>query len=327
MNWGMLVLLALLSRGMGAAQVPNPATFDGSTWAGVTLGVTRDAEVKRLLPAGKGAIWPEALKIRTDDPDLLVDVLLDGRGANAVAQAVLFRYAIIGPRIESLEEQFEEKAVLWYHTVRREAWHLAVFPKRGVVLVMKGDDDNPRTRAVVLCLRERLPLMLAGYSTQPTAVIEDDPGKSWNRVVNVGRFTWSFDPSSAFDWGSVRPQLAREIAFKSTGPRVVFIRSGPNVYEVTGSSTEGESGFRVEVTVKLEAQTPYGLVSTEATATETTETLTAPVLVGLVGAAVSAVNSNMARQISALRFGEPEVHTRESMERLLLMASLPDSGS
>ncbi|MCH7904959.1 MAG: hypothetical protein IH944_10390 [Armatimonadetes bacterium] len=327
MNRGVAVLLILFSCGLASAQVPEPATFDGATWAGVTLGVTRDADVKRMLPAGKGAIWPEALKIRTDDPDLLIDVLLDGRGADAIAQAVLFRYEIAGPKIETLEEQFGERPVLWYHNVRREAWHLAVFAKRGVVLVMKGEDDNPRTRAVVLCLRERLPLMLAGFSTKPTKIIEDDPGKNWNRVISVGRFTWSFNPSRAFDWESVRPDIEREIAFKSTGPRVVFIRSGPNVYEVSGSSTEGDSGLLVEVAVKLEAQTPYGLVSATATATEMTKRLTAPVLIGLVGAAVSAVNSNMARQVNALRFGEPEVHTRAAMERLLLMSSLPDGPS
>ena len=188
----MTSLICLLLLGSATIDTQKPSiivpppieSFDGTGWAKVTFGKTTDGELKKLYVLEKGAIRPEALKLKLDTENERIDVILDGRGAKAKAMAIRIHSYVPKTKIEDLEELLQEKAIAYYQNRRWEDWLIAAFPKHGILVQVLKDGSY----VTLLCKPDRVPQMLDAFETEPTDVVAvDDPGRDWDRVVYFGR--------------------------------------------------------------------------------------------------------------------------------------------
>lgn len=238
---------------------------DGRSWGGIKLGIHKDGDIKKLFGGGKGAIRPESLRLPSADPSLRVDVLLDARGAKAVARAIRVEFSANPPTLEEAADKLEVLPELLYQADRWEDWSIASFPEKGIcALLLQG-------RAWVWLLGDPylMDRSLRVFSREVTEVVErPDPGANWDRVVTYEsvrvRVQQSKSPRVPDDLDSRgRRRLESDIEAKML--RVVrgaalYGMGGGGAFEVDVTigayNDKGES--QVQLSSALTAATPYG---------------------------------------------------------------------
>ncbi|MCH7945797.1 MAG: hypothetical protein IIC73_07270 [Armatimonadetes bacterium] len=315
--------------------VPPPIeAFDGKQWAGMVLGRTTDAEIKRMYQTQRGAVYPEALAFRPLQTAPYVDALLDGRGAKARVQGFLIRYGNGGPTPEAIAEALDEQPSLWYHPGRTEPWHAAVFWKRGVVLIVDEDQPDGRARGILLCLPEAVQNAMIDMTTVVTPYENrPDPGRNWNRSVNVWGLDLSLDLAPGVDEGEFEglEKEVEDVAVSlGTGPRVVYIRGGRSRYTVEVSAVYDLEKDEMVWTgwASMSAGTPYGQVSAEAMAEQRSTTAVRSDALAVARVAINELNKRLGQKLLALKLDVIEVETLDAIERMLRLATvpLPDRG-
>ncbi|MBX3095320.1 MAG: hypothetical protein KF812_00515 [Fimbriimonadaceae bacterium] len=185
----LLCLIALGSVTFAFAadpMVPQPLErFDGQTWSGITLGQTRDGDLKAKFPTSGSPVRPEARRIGVTGP-FVVDALLDGRGENAVVRALRVEFKEAGPNHRTMSLLYDEDPVTLFAKERYSDWKLIAFPRRGVWLYTVGD-EAPRT--AFLCSAENLKEVLQATDRKPSTFSEiQDPGDGWDRTVTFSDY-------------------------------------------------------------------------------------------------------------------------------------------
>lgn len=312
--------------------VPPPIeAFDGKQWAGMVLGRTTDAEIKRMYQTQRGAVYPEALAFRPLQTAPYVDALLDGRGAKARVQGFLirYRYGNGGPTPEELAKELDEQPSLWYHPGRTDPWHAAVFWKRGVILIVDEDRPDGRARGVLLCLPEAVQNAMIDMTSVVTPYENrPDPGRNWNRSVNVWGLDLSLDLDPGVEEGEFEglEQEVEDVAVSlGTGPRVVYIRGGTSRYTVEVSAVYDLEKDEMVWTgwAALSAGTPYGQVSAEATAELHSTTAVRSDALAVARVAINELNKRLGRKLLALKLDDIEVETVDAVERIMRLATVP----
>jgi opacity protein-like surface antigen len=266
--------LAPLVFGASAAQAadrlqPQPIeTFNGQSWAGLTLGEDTDGSIKRAFQTEKGAVRPEALKFVNDRRDgVRVDALLDGRGGKAVLRAIRVQYDDQYPDLQKLSETLAERPLELWPRERTEDWRVLAFMQRGVIAVVAGSGARQYTPIVFLCDPKRMAASLEDYEERETPIGRPfDPGQDWDRVVRFGQIRWDFS------YGKNKPEefngfwqrdLKNRIEDDITDSRRLRYDSrvggSVTVNMSTGDFRDGEAEFRFNIT--MHAQTPYGSVT------------------------------------------------------------------
>ena len=326
-----VVLMALTATAWAQRPfVPPPIeAFDGKQWAGMVLGQTTDAEIKRMYQTQRGAVYPEALAFRPFQTAPYVDALLDGRGARARVQGFLIRYGNGGPTPEAVAEALDEQPSLWYHPGRIEPWHAAVFWKRGVILIVDENQPDGRARGVLLCRPEAVQNAMIDMTTAVTPY-EDrpNPGRNWNRSVQV----WGLDLRLGLPPGvdecefeGLEKEVDDEAVSLGTGPRVVYVRGGRGRYtvEVSAAYDLEKDEFVWIGWAVLSAGTPFGQVSAEGTAEQRSATAVRSDAPAVARVAINELNKRLGRKLLALKVDDIEVETPDAIERILRLATVP----
>ncbi len=257
-----ILILALLGgHSEQAANAPiDIANFNGTTWNAISIGVTTDAEVKKLFKTDRKAIRPEALRLRQSPGGPLVDALLDGRGAKAKVTAFRIEYPV-PTRLDSLTKEIGEKPKLYYQRFRQERWHLAVFPTKGIVAVIQGLTDSP---IIYLVGPSKIGQLVDDYSDkeEPVIVVKD-PFAGQPRIAMFGSVRVSYnlknigiedqEDDRKFLEKSLRNITARGVA------RFVAGESGEATAIVSTEYSRNKGGT-ITVSASFRSQTQYGSV-------------------------------------------------------------------
>ncbi|MBN9502380.1 MAG: hypothetical protein BGO01_12955 [Armatimonadetes bacterium 55-13] len=245
---------------------PEPLdSFNGGGWSGLRLGRMTDKDLKKAFETDRGAVRPEALVVKTDDKDVRVDALLDGRGDSATMQAIRIEYKSGAPKMDALQESWGEEPVEYWAADRTEDWKMFAFRKRGVIAVT--EDGSPRPQVFILTDPDRLEDALYSMETSETDIVPPrDPGKDWDRVIRYRDVTASvsLDSSkpSSFDkdW---RDNLKRRFEDQGEDYRRGGLRydryGGNGSLTISMSSTkwkDNETTFNIDV--RVSCNTPYG---------------------------------------------------------------------
>lgn len=257
--------------------VPPLATFDGVRWGGLVLGETTDGDLKKRFHTSKAESRPEALAIRTNEADIEVEVLLDGRGDKARASGILVKikrpisFSDLASHLGGSEPR--------YLRDRWEDWRLAAFAERGIAALVMSEATVP---ALLLCAPERLPSALRGFTGEQTAVVrQPDPGERWDRVVLFGRVTLDMDIRSKNRPATIAVRDLQRIeedatydARRARGKgNISYERGEDGAYSLTIRSGEWDSKGKasISVTANFRGNTPYGEVVASGFATESVD--------------------------------------------------------
>lgn len=309
-----ILILTLLGRGSQQAAIAptDIANFNGTTWNAISIGVTPDAEVKKLFKTDRKAIRPEALRLRQSPGGPLVDALLDGRGAKAKVTAFRIEY-LVPRRLDSLINDIGEKPKLYYQRFRQERWHLAVFPMKGIVAVVQGLTDSS---IIYLVGPSKIGQLVDDYSDkeEPVIVVKD-PFAGQPKVALFGSVHVSYDLKNIgiedqeddrkFLEKSLRNITARGAA------RFVAGEAGEATANVNTDYSR-EKGGTIKVSASFRSQTQYGSVYATETRSESLPESRTPVgaanlkllagiayakaLIGLQSALEETIYSNVMRQ-------------------------------
>lgn len=323
-----MIVAPTIVGAQGRLAPPGIETFDGKTYAGIVLGETGDPELKALHRVFKSKLYPEALSIEVAEGQPIVDVLLDRRGGIATVQGIYLQYAGTGPNVKLLAARLKEEPTLWFHPRRKEAWHVAVFMKRGVVAFIDETDAGPATRTVLLCLPDSVTNGLSELLPEPTSVGDiPDPGQGWNRTGKVSGvlMTTTSSPSVQSGFFDGMQRDVRETAIEiGTGPRVIFVRGSPNAYRVSLQidHDQGRDEYKISSRVSLRVDTPYGDIEESYYYTEYTNVLTKTRVLGVIRAGIVSVNRGLGGQLSRLRKKVFSTERTASIERFLKLATV-----
>ncbi|MCG9894400.1 MAG: hypothetical protein MH204_02845 [Fimbriimonadaceae bacterium] len=264
----------LLAAGQPVWVPPPPTEFQNGTWGPIRLGVSRDADLKAALDAGKGTVRPEGLLVPTHpESGIRVDVLMQGRGRDALARAVRIQYRPgVSPSLDSVAELWGPPRIA-FAPIRWEDWAIMAWPDRGVAVESRrvaDENGSPVWRPEVwfLASPDRLDAALAPFVAEETPVTRPpDPGEDWDGIYRYRfvRASVSMDNSPVVPADLTRRRLEelQRLLIDDLGRRVPGPIAGngdrgtisANV-RFGGINREGES--KVTVSVTLEAETPYG---------------------------------------------------------------------
>lgn len=272
----MTVAIALLVVGSAVADRLSPKsidTFDGKSWAGLTLGNLTDSDLKQKYQTEKNAIRPEALRIATDkDSGVRVDALLDGRGGKAVMRAIRVEFDN-PPSIDQLSDALGEKPVPMYNRERHEDWRILAFVDRGVLAM----DVEGKVDTFVLCAPQRVGDALSVFYDRSVPVtVPADPGRNWDRVlrfndVDVSVSLGSNRPSTLdYDW---RRRVERRMQNEGESTRRGSLRYGSGYsgrlrIEVSSDKFDKDGDARFSVAVSVSAGSPYGQINQSASSSK-----------------------------------------------------------
>ncbi len=263
-------ILVCLSAPFAERLEPKPlASFDGKSWAGLTLGSITDGDIKKQFQIDKGAVRPEALKVLTvKDSDVRVDALLDGRGEKAVMRAIRLEYDV-PISVERVSQELGVDPMPLYMPERYEDWRALSFANRGVI----GIEMNSRLTTFILCSPDQIDYALRDFTTKETEISTPrDPGQDWDRIVRFSTSDASVSlASNRPDWMNTdwRRRLERRIENATDSTREPSLRytssaNGSLSIRVTSErfNSSGESNFTAKVSVT--STTPYGRFSQSA---------------------------------------------------------------
>lgn len=186
--WSGLVLVAL-AVGVRADQLKAKplSTFDGKSWSGIELDRMTDADIKKTFETSKRAVRPEALLMSTGLDGVRVDVLMDGRGAKAVARAIRVEYDR-PPKLSSIQSELGIEPKRLYQPNRNENWHLSVFDTKGIIAVCFGEGDLESAASFFLVPPNAVNSVVREFTEEVSEVVPVfDPGRDWDRIPTFGQ--------------------------------------------------------------------------------------------------------------------------------------------
>lgn len=223
------------------------------------LGQTTDRELKSRFVTSTSPLRPEALRLRTTGP-YIVDVLMQGRGDHAVAQAIRVEYQTqtIDPKRLSLV--WDHAARVRYAKTRYTDWRIIAFPRRGVWLYATRD-EAPRT--VFLARPQRVSAMLSETSEKPSVLAKVvDPGADWDRTLEFGRadadVVLAGVRSGLLSAFGIENRIERELEFLRGNVNYNPRRNGAVQVRVYASRPDSRGFVTYTVHVDAEFLTPYG---------------------------------------------------------------------
>lgn len=262
-------LVICLSSPLADRLEPKPlSSFDGKSWAGLTIGNITDGGIKKQFQTEKGAVRPEGLKlVTTKDSGVRVDALLDGRGDKAVMRAIRVEYEV-PLSISDLSRDLGENPIPMYTSERHEDWRVLAFVDHGVLAV----DLSGRADTFILCSPSQVRTALREFGDRQSDVTTPiDPGKNWDRIV---RFS---DSDSTVTLGSDKPdwmdsdwrrRLGRRLENEAESVRESSLRyasSGDGRLTISVTTDRFKSGeAEFKVSTSLRAATPYGTITQSA---------------------------------------------------------------
>jgi hypothetical protein len=150
------IALSLLLGGIvttaSALAEPPPFTpdkiesFNGKSWAGLTLGVTTQDGVKQQFKNGRGD-FSTSVEVKQEKDSTVpyrVSALYVNKDKNATLDGICIRYKNDGDGIplEKLETALGEPGEVRYAERRYEDWKVIAYPKRGILLFVLKDRVN-----------------------------------------------------------------------------------------------------------------------------------------------------------------------------------------
>ncbi len=153
---GLLLSTISLVTSRCAAQdtfpISDVATFDGKVWAGLTVGESTTAVIKKAYKTSKGAIRPEAMLLpQPANSTVRVDLLTRGRGEDSLLSGFRLVYSEGGPDLAALAATLKLEPETWYPRDHFDDWRLVTFPERGIVVFVEGTGRTERASMVLLC--------------------------------------------------------------------------------------------------------------------------------------------------------------------------------
>ena len=257
--------------------VPPLDSFDGARWGDIVFAQTTDGDMKKRYNTAKAEVRPEAIALRTNEADVEVEVLLDGRGDKARAAGILVKCK--RPLLLADLERHLGDSEARYQRDRWEDWRVAAFASKGIAAVVANEDS---VLALLLCTPDRLPSALRGFDPERTDVVRrPDPGERWDRVIRFGRVVMDMDVRSknrppalgVRDLERIQDDAtydARRTRGKGT---IAYERGESGVYTLTIRSGEWDDKGKATITVNasFRGETPYGEVTATGYASESVD--------------------------------------------------------
>lgn len=260
----------LLAKAPTQFVAPPIEEFNGYRWANIALGTSKDGDIKKLYNTAKSPFWPEALRL-PNAQGLNIDVLLDGRGENAVARAISVEFAQGQPSLERMTTVFGNEPNVFFPDERYLDWKLQVFEKQGVILVQRGPAPV-RTERALLVTPQALEALMASemLSTRSTRIrTPEDPGRNWDREVTFGyvrvdvSISNDMRPSSCGRSTESNVEWRLEDAIEGFRGDVYYDgrSDGEFTIRISGGKFDRNGAATFTVNGEIKVDTPYGRVS------------------------------------------------------------------
>jgi len=175
------IALTLSTAGHADNNAPffSPAkidSFDGKSWAGLTLGETTQDGVKHQFQNGRGDFSTSVLLEQQDSKNVpfRVSALYPNKDKEARLDGICIKYKSDqdGIPLTKLQAALGDSGRTLYTARRFEEWEVVAYPKRGIILFVVGDHvpmilmgDATRVANTLFMLKEQAPPIL-NYADQ-----------------------------------------------------------------------------------------------------------------------------------------------------------------
>ena len=264
-----LIAPAAAARADAVYFVPTGIeTFDGTSWSGITLGMTTQEGIKQQFRNGRGRFMPAlpSVELRQDDGSTFpwrVDALYPTKDKQATLDAVSLTYRGEergAPSLSRLASALGEGGEERFPAERFEDWRIVAYPRRGVLLFVLGD----RVPLVLLGAPERIARAAEMLEREAPPITERiDPHAGKPRVVqfdsvDVSLSLKDFRPRNE---SRLKRDLEELLRRASAGGVLEFSYSGSGSYELSISGNKDEDKDRTgSVSCTITGETPYGPV-------------------------------------------------------------------
>ena len=258
-----VLALALLPSGAGAKKPymnpPPVSTFDGKTWAGITMGRTTQRDIKDQVRTGNSDYHNALQMSQPKGAGLHVEVLCLGKDM-PVGEIVL-RYDGDGAPEQTLVATLpKDRLVRCYESGRMEDWWLDVWPERGVVAFVHAGNIP----WVALTSPDRARALAHQMSMERTPVVPRvDPHAGEPKVATFGDTTVTFSLTRIrMDEAAERRSLERRMQRATADGTLRYSPGASGYYSVSISgSYDGKRGGSIQISCSIHGTGPYGAVS------------------------------------------------------------------
>ncbi|MCB0826966.1 MAG: hypothetical protein KDC26_12320 [Armatimonadetes bacterium] len=323
----MLASLALIATILPTQQAeikPHPLSdFIGRSFDQIKFEKTTDEDLKKLYKTAKSKLRPEALELPTSEAQQ-IHALLDGRGKDAVCNAVLWvptEYR----KLDDLKRHIEIAPEVAYPRTRYEDFAFAFWSTRGIMAIYNPTEGD--LFALVLSTPERVAETMDSYPKEATAISTIvDPGANWNRVLNFSRYYVDVNINSSNRPGELGGSYQRNLEgdlegiVRRMGGAVRYDRStSGGRFDIKVSSTKFNDKFRATFTVDMdfETQTPYGSLRASSYRTKGIENSYSRELNDLIDDAFDALFDDIGDKLKRLRPETKGEKTQETIQSML----------
>ncbi len=241
-------------------------TFDGTSWSGITLGVTTQEGVKKQFRNGRGRFMPAIpsveLRQQDDNSPWRVDALYPTKDKEATLDGICLtaRHEHGAPSLGRLRGALGEGGEERFPAERFEDWRVVAYPKKGVLLFALGD----RVPMVLLGTPGRIARAAETLDREEPPVTERvDPHEGKPRVVKFGSVDVSLrlKDFGARDESRVKRDLEELMRRASAGGTLEFSYAGNGSYSlsITGDH-DADKDKTGSISCTLSGETAYGPV-------------------------------------------------------------------
>ncbi len=258
------VIAAICITSSGAKAKPgplmpqNPATFDGKTWCGLTLGEMNWRQVKKTVRLSKSGRYRHSTEaVQPKDSTREVDLFFSpGSADEARLCSFLLKHTGLAPTVSSAKHNLSAPKT-FYPRERFEDWSLLTSPGKGVVFFIVNG-EAPVVMMVPPAALSRLTARLS--STRTPILVRRDPHANAARIMEFGTVRVNDTIRGLLALSSTE-RARRESEMKDTTARGTMRyrvgATGSYTIDVTGTGNAAEGG-NLTVTATIDGNSPYG---------------------------------------------------------------------
>jgi hypothetical protein len=255
---------------------PDPIErYDGTRWSGITLGRTRQDEVRKQFKSGRGDYDPAVELVPERPLPYKISVLFATRRKEATAEAVVLKWkeeragTLLSELVRALGEREAEER---FTEGRYEDWRYVLYPERGILLFAIQD----RVPLILMGQPERLTRLLRNLPTRATRIINyRDPREDQPKRATYGDYEVRLDMKGmeVENRDRERRNIERDLRDPyESGGRLTYRPGDSGAYRVTITGRYSkDKGGSVEAYVSITAGGPFGEVSASNTESERIE--------------------------------------------------------
>jgi hypothetical protein len=250
-------------------------SFDGSSWAGLTLGQLTREDLQSQFKVKKDHHSFLFIKIRSETADpnavqlslpknspMQVFALFNGKGKDATLEAIRIDYALGNAQETSdLEEAFHEKGANYYEAGRMEDWRIFAF-HRGVIAFVMSEAGRSSVPTLMLVSPQSLNASLNGLSREfQPVLVQNDPHANEPRVMEFGTVSFDVNLSGLYLKNKEKENIEDSMRSATAGGTMRYREGAPGGYTGSLSGTwTARKGGSITITFEIRGDGPYGPV-------------------------------------------------------------------